>query len=159
MAELAQIGLDFSAKPAPEPTSVPGEHLKDVIRREVLAVLVVLARGRANAMKGRVVAELVTERLRAAGREVNLAPRTMKRRCEEAVPELIAAGEDLASASSPPYGYYVPETAEEIADGGREIWSRVAALAKRGRKYDRNTADRVLEFLGQLGIPVGGTTP
>lgn len=146
-----QIGLDFSPR--------PGERLKDEIRREVLSLLVDGARGRARAITGERLGELVAERLRASGHEVTLQPQTMHRRVREAVAELIDVGEDVASASSPPRGYYVPETADEIAAGGRELWCRVAALVRRGRRYDRNTADRLLELLGQAGLNLGDPTP
>jgi hypothetical protein len=157
----AQLGLTLSPpRPVPpERAAVPGEHLKDVIRREVLAVLVVLARGRANAVTGERLAETVADRLREAGRQVHLSAPTMRRRCQEAVSELVDAGEGIASSSSPPRGYFIPETQEEIAAGARELWARLASLAKRGRRYDRNTADRLLELLGQLGIEIGDHTP
>jgi hypothetical protein len=137
----------------------PGLHLKDAIRGEVVAVLVVLARGRSSAVRGRLLAAAVTERLQNRGIEVNISAETMRRRIREAVVELIDAGEDIASASTPPYGYYVPEGEQEIRDGGKEIWSRVGALVRRGRKYDQNTADRLLEFMGQLGIALPRSAP
>jgi hypothetical protein len=154
---VGRRGSEEGGPPTPSAAAeVPGEHLKDHIRREVLAVLVVLARGRSNAMTGERLAELVAERLREAGREVHLSAPTMRRRCQEAVAELVEAGEEIASSSSPPRGYYIPETKEEIDAGARELWTRLASLARRGRRYDRNTADRLLELLGQLGIDVGG---
>lgn len=155
-----QIGLDFSPRPAaPERACVPGEHLKDVIRREVLAVLVVLARGRGNAITGERLAEEVDERLRAAGRDHHLQAATLRRRCQEAVAELVDVGEEIASSSAPPRGYFIPETQEEIAAGRRDLGARLAGMARRFRRYDRNTADRVLELLGQVGIDLGDPTP
>lgn len=142
---------DASGQPGTEDVRAGG-HLKEAIRREVVAVLAVLGRGRGNAIRGHLLAGAVSERLRDQGIQVLISKETMRRRIREAVVELIEAGEDIASASSPPFGYYIPEGEQEIRDGAKEIWGRVAALARRGRKYDRNTADKLLALLGQLGL-------
>ncbi len=156
-----QIGLDFSSRaPALEEKSpIPGEHLKDRIRASVRTVLVTLAQGRAAAITGERLAEAVAGALRESGVEVTISARSMKRRCQEAVAELVEAGEEIASASDHPAGYFIAQTKEEIRAAVGQRWRKVASEIRRARRYDRNVADRLLALLGQLGIDLGEGQP
>ena len=135
--------------------TVPGAYLKDAIRREVLAVLTVLSPGRERAITGEALAEEVAVRLQAEGREVNLSPRTMLRRCQESVAELIEAGEPLASSSHPPRGYWRAVTVEDLEESLAESDKR-ARMALRRRRLLRS---RILEMRGQQAMRVPGWTP
>jgi hypothetical protein len=115
------------------PRPVPGGELKEAIRREVLAALLVYARGRAAAITGERLGELVGLRLLEGGHQHALALRTLMRRCQEAVVELIEAGEPVASSSRPPLGYWWAETADELEESLRECEQRARMTLKRRR--------------------------
>lgn len=133
---------------APAPADRPGAGLKGRIRREVLAVLVVLARGRANAITGERLAQAVAERMEAGGESLGLSPRTMQRRCQEALAELVAMGEPVASSSRPPLGYWWAETAEDLEESLAES-ERRARMALRRRRFLRQ---RIREMRGQIAM-------
>jgi hypothetical protein len=109
---------------------------------------IVLSRhGAAQAVTGEELAALVRVALDLGGW---LSDKTILRRCQESIAALVAAGERIASTSAD--GYYVPETAEEIEAGARDLRHRLIGIAKRLRSYDRHTADRILELLGQAAL-------
>jgi hypothetical protein len=139
-------------------TALPSHTLKDAIRAEVAARLVVYARGRANAVTGERLAELVAAGLEERGHKHSLKPKTLQRRCQESVAELIERGEDIASTSTAPRGYFVPETREEYAVGEISLVRHLASSAKRLRRYRSTTADAILALLGQLGIALPTTS-
>jgi hypothetical protein len=135
---MNQQALDFSRPPPP--SSAP---IRDAIKDEVRTI--VLARkGAAAAITG---AELAAEVGRRLDLDGWLSQKTLQRRCQEGVAALVAAGEPIASTSSD--GYFVAETAEEIEAGRRDLGHRLGSLARRYRAFDRATADRILELLGQ----------
>ena len=127
-----------------------GHPIRAAITTEVRDI--VLARhGAAQALNGEEIAALVSQRLDLEG---VLAPKTVLRRCQEGVAQLVADGERIASTSAD--GYYVPETAEEIDAGRRDLAHRLGSLARRFRAYDRATADRILALLGQESLGLEG---
>lgn len=115
------------------------------------AVKAVLAerRGAARAITGDDLAIVVAERVDLNGW---LAPKTLKRRCQEAVAALVAEGVQIASTSGD--GYFTPETAEEIEAGARDLRQRLIGIAMRLRAFDRACADRILALLGQTSLGV-----
>jgi hypothetical protein len=128
-----------------EEGAVPGEHLKGQIRREVLAVLVVLARGRENALTGERLAEAVAARLLEGGHEHHLSARTMQRRCQEPVAELIEVGEPIASSSKPPLGYWWAVSSGDLEESLAESDKRARKALRRRRLLRRAW----MELLGQ----------
>jgi hypothetical protein len=113
-------------------------HIRSAVRDVVLS-----RRGAQNAITGDDLAALVRVSLDL----VHIAPQTMRRRCQEAIADLVAEGETIASTSAS--GYYVPITLEEIEAGARDLRHRLIGIARRLRSYDARTADAVLEALGQ----------
>ena len=98
------------------------------------------------------LAEEVAVRLQGEGREVALSPRTMLRRCQESVAELIEAGEPLASSSHPPRGYWRAVTVEDLEESLAESDKR-ARMALRRRRLLRS---RIMEMRGQQAMRVPG---
>jgi hypothetical protein len=121
----------------PAQRSLPGGDLKDAIKREVLAALVVYALGRERAITGERLAELVGQKLLDRGHEHALSIRTLMRRCQESVAELIEGGEGIASNSSPPRGYFAAQTVEELEDSLAECEQRARMIFRRRRGLRR----------------------
>lgn len=147
---MASLGPSSASSPAPGGAQGaldlrPGAHLKNAIRREVLAVLVVLARGRENALTGERLAEAVAARLTEGGRTHHLSSRTMQRRCQEAVAEIIELGEPVASSSRPPLGYWWAVSSGDLEESLAESDKR-ARMALRRRRLLRRAW---MELLGQ----------
>lgn len=153
MTQLDLAGAPPEPRPAP-----PGSEFKETIRREVRAALFVYALGRANAITGERLAELVGLRLQELGHHQVLALKTLMRRVQESIADLVASGERIGSVSSSPAGYYVPETADELLEAARGLRAHLASSARRLRAYDRATADQLLRLLGQesLALPRPG---
>jgi hypothetical protein len=122
-------------------SALPGHTLKDAIRREVVAYLCVHARGRANAITGERLAEIVGAKIPEHG----LAPATLQRRTQEAVEEGIEAGEPIGSSSSPPRGYWWAEIAEDLEESLAEADGR----AKKALRRRRCLKLRIRELRGQ----------
>lgn len=149
-----QIGLDFDAKPAPEPTSVsggrrtrnPGEHAVDPALKLALELLLQARHtGRARAATW----ETLRDELVDEGR-----PMCVVRRLQEAAEQLLDEGKPVVGLSSD--GVFWAETAAEVELSLRESEKRARKSLRR-----RNRLKRVyLEMLGQEAIrAVEGTTP
>lgn len=147
-----QAVLDFSApKPKTEPMEVPGGTLREAIRVEAYAILTVHCRGRANVWTGERIAEEVQARLLERGVGQGLSLRTAVRRVEEALLEMLVREEPVCSFSSPPRGYCLAETVEELEQSigesrrralnslRRTRWSRRALARLRGQADLRGT--------------------
>jgi hypothetical protein len=128
------VQLELTARPGrPRPPAPPGGELKNSIRREVVAVLLTHAHGRAQAMTGEQLAEFVGAQLREGGHPHALAVRTLMRRVQEAVVELIDLGEPIASSSTPPRGYWWAVSAAELEESLRECEQRARMTLRRRR--------------------------
>ncbi|GEM_PF-1440890 len=92
-------------------------------------------RGRANALKVRLFAELL-------GVE--------ERRAQQIVKCLVEKHNILiGSAVSPPFGYYIPETAEEVDAVLAQLYHRMASMAVRIARIKRISVE---EVFGQLRL-------
>lgn len=150
--------LELAARPPPsKPRAVPGGELFPAIKAEVLAALLVYGLGRERAIKGERLAEMIGPQLMERGHPHDLSIRTLTRRIQESVAELVEGGEIIGSVSSHPAGYYIPKTAEELLEAGRGLRAHLISSARRLRAYDRVTADKLLQLLGQetLQLPRG----
>jgi hypothetical protein len=114
------------------------DRIRSTVRQIVLS-----RRGAAHAVTGDDLASMVRVILDVQ----DMAPDSLRRRCQEAIAHLVAEGETIASTSAS--GYYVPESLEEIEAGARDLRHRLIGIARRLRSYDARTADAVLEALGQ----------
>lgn len=146
---MSGSGAAAAASPGPERQGLPGEDLGEALERQVLATLTVYARGRENAITSRRLAGLVDQQLAADGHELHLAASTLARRCRAAVAKLVAEGQQIASTSNAPRGYFVAQDLVEFEAGGRTLRRHLAGTARRLRAYDRGTAEAVLQLLGQ----------
>lgn len=150
---MNQVALDFSApRPKPTPTAVPGGALRDAIRVEAFAVLSVHGRGRANAWTGDRLAEEVQARLAERGLAQDIALRTLVRRIEEGLLEMLVREEPICSFSSPPRGYCLAVTVEELEESLGENRRRALNALRRQRWSKRALA----RLRGQADL--GGTT-
>lgn len=127
----------------------PGSEYRSLIEAAVENVLTTSARGRDRAMTGEALAEAVAVVLASRGLELRVTPRTLKRRCQEAVAALVATGSRIGSWGG---GYYLPETLEDIEAGERPLLAHLISTAKRLRVYRRGVADEILRLLGQERI-------
>jgi hypothetical protein len=143
MAPLAaQIGLDFSAKPAPGSRPVRGERVPDPVFLSIRAEVareIASRRGEAQAVTGERLAEIVKERL---GLEA-MTLRTVQRRCEEAVEQIRDEGEQLIAATGA--GKFTPETVEELERDLRQSTARALKQLRHRSRVKR----ALLEFRGQ----------
>jgi len=133
---MTQLELSAPA-PRPEPRAVPGGELKEAIKREVLAALLVYGLGRERAITGERLAELVGQKLLDRGHQHALCLRTLMRRVQESVQELIEAGEGIASTSTPPRGYWSAQTVEELEESLAECERRARMTLRRRRGLRR----------------------
>lgn len=153
MAELAgQIGLDFDAKPAPEPKSVlggrrsrPGAHTVDAALKLALELLL---RARHTGRSQAATWETLRDELVAEGR-----PMCVVRRLQEAGEALLDEGKPVVGLSSD--GVFWAETAAEVELSLRESEKRARKSLRR-----RNRLKRVfLEMLGQEALRAVEGTP
>lgn len=134
---MTQIGLDFSApKPKPQPAPVPGEALRDRIRAEAFAVLVRRGRGREAVITG----DEIAAELEARGVGTGLQRRTLIRRIEEGLLEMLRREEPVCSRSAPPRGYWIAKTAEELEESLAESDRRAKSALYRRRLTKRALA-------------------
>lgn len=142
--DACRCAADLSAETSARP--LKGHPFRAKIATTVRGI-VLSRRGAANAVTGEELVSLVKVALDLDGW---LADKTILRRCQEAIAQMVADGERVASTSAD--GYYVPESLEEIEAGARDLRHRLIGIAKRLRTYDRTTADRILSLLGQSAL-------
>lgn len=148
---MTQGSLDFSAQaPRPEPHR-PGSEHREVIRAEVRAALAVFALGRARAVTGERLAELVGLRLQERGHDHGLKLRSLMRAVQVAVGELIDEGEPVGSSSARPLGYWWAETAEELEESLAEVEKR-ARMTLRRRRAQRAALARLRGQVSMRGV-------
>jgi hypothetical protein len=148
-AHASQLGIDFSAKPAPAARPVLGSEALARIKAEVSREIAV-CHGEAQAVTGEHLAEVVKERI---GLEA-MSLRTVQRRCEEAVEQIRDEGKQLIAATGA--GKFTPATVEELE---RDLHQSTARAMKQLRHRSR-VKRALLEFRGQQRLRTSeGTTP
>lgn len=73
-----------------------------------------------------------------------------ERRVRRAIKSLVEDDlKKIAASTAPPYGYFLPETEEEITHYIRARKSRIRSEARFLRVFEMVTGDQILEILGQ----------
>jgi len=73
-----------------------------------------------------------------------------ERRVRQAIKSLVEDDlKKIAASTAPPYGYFIPETVEEMTHYINARKSRIRSEARFLRVFEQVTGDRILELLGQ----------